>query len=325
MKSDAIAVIGAAGHTGKFVVAELARRGVPTIAIARKDADVHDPASLDRALAGAGAIINVAGPFLDTAAPVIDAALRSGIHYLDVTAEQPSARSTFERYDDAARSRGIAILPAAGFYGGLGDLLATAAIADWTAVDDLTIFIALDSWLPTEGTRKTGARNTTPRVVLSAGSLRQLQQPRTQDWEFPPPFGKQEVVEVPLSETILIARHLPAAEMRNFINVTPLNDLKNPSTPPPTADDERGRSSQVFAIEAVARRNGESRRVAAHGRDIYAITAPLVVEAAQRLLKEGRASRAGCFALGERFDAADFLLSLAPDLTLCSPKIRLDV
>jgi len=39
-------------------------------------ASVDDPASLDRAPSGAVAVINCAGPFIDTAGPVIDAALR---------------------------------------------------------------------------------------------------------------------------------------------------------------------------------------------------------------------------------------------------------
>ena len=53
-------------------------------------ASVDDPASLDRAISGAAAVINCAGPFMDTAAPLIEAAIRGRIHYLDVTAEQPA-------------------------------------------------------------------------------------------------------------------------------------------------------------------------------------------------------------------------------------------
>jgi len=59
-----------------------------------------------------------AGPFLDTAAPVVDAESRGGCSYVDVTAEQASARSTFETYDEAARAAGVTVIPAARFYGG---------------------------------------------------------------------------------------------------------------------------------------------------------------------------------------------------------------
>jgi hypothetical protein len=48
------------------------------------------------------------------------------------------------------------------------------------------------------------------------------------------------------------------------------------------------------------------------GRDIYAFTAPLVVEAAQRIL-EGAADGVGVLAPGEVFDAPAFLRALAPE------------
>ena len=91
-----IAVFGASGHTGRFIVAQLLRRGFAPIAIGRniakmteagltesgvpiRTASIDDPASLDRSLAGAAAVINCAGPFLDTADAVAAAALRARI------------------------------------------------------------------------------------------------------------------------------------------------------------------------------------------------------------------------------------------------------
>jgi hypothetical protein len=54
----------------------------------------------------------------------------------------------------------------------------------------------------------------------------------------------------------------------------------------------------------------------ASGRDIYAVTAPLVVEAAFRILA-GAGDTAGVASVGARFDAKDFLSSLSPQhLTL---------
>jgi hypothetical protein len=50
----------------------------------------------------------------------------------------------------------------------------------------------------------------------------------------------------------------------------------------------------------------------ARGRDIYAVTAPIVVEAAVRIL-EGRVKATGAPAAGELFDARDFLDALSPD------------
>ncbi len=66
------------------------------------------------------------------------------------------------------KDKGIIILPAMGFYGGLADLLATAAMAGWETADAIDIAIALDSWEPTPGTRLTGKRNTYRRLVLAS-------------------------------------------------------------------------------------------------------------------------------------------------------------
>lgn len=83
----AIAVYGAGGHTGRFVVGELLRRALPVVTVGRtpfrlpvdlpaRTALIDDPASLDRAFAGCGVVINCAGPFLDR--PALDVALEVG-------------------------------------------------------------------------------------------------------------------------------------------------------------------------------------------------------------------------------------------------------
>jgi uncharacterized protein YbjT (DUF2867 family) len=324
----AVAVFGAYGHTGRFVVSELQSRGLLPILAGRdaaklqavgnsypgsemRVATVDDPASLDRALSGAAAVINCAGPFIDTAAPLVEAALRAGIPYLDVSAEQASVLAVIERFADAARDAGVAVVPAMAFYGGLGDLLATAAMGDWTSVDEISVAVALDSWKPTRGTRLTGERNHGQRFIFRNHRLELADPPPARIWNFPVPFGSQEVVGLQLAETITISRHLETADIRAYINLTPLTDLRNPDTPEPTAADETGRSSQIFLMDAVARRGSEERHAIARGQDIYAVTAPIVVEAAERIIN-GTAKSTGVISAGQAFDARDFLASLSP-------------
>jgi hypothetical protein len=325
----AIAVFGAYGHTGRFVVAELCRRGWTPVLSGRdpgklealsiafptlecRPASVDDPAALDRAMAGAAAVINCAGPFLDTAQPLIEAALRARIGYLDVAAEQQAVLDTFERYADTARDAGIAVLPGMAFYGGLADLLATVAMGDWPDAEAIDVAVALDSWHPTLGTRLTGKRNRYRRRVIVNGQLDFLADPPpTRDWDFPPPFGTHAMVAAPLSETITISRHLRVQELQSYISLVALQDVRDPTTPPPVASDTSGRSSQQFAMEVIVRKAGESRRAAVSGRDIYAISAPLVVEAMERLL-DGRCRMSGVITAGEAFHARDFLAALTP-------------
>lgn len=329
MRSNQIVtVFGAYGHTGRFIVSELRQRGWTPILSGRDAAklkafgDAHpgsevrvaavdDPASLDRAISGAAAVINCAGPFLDTAAPVIEAALRAGIHYLDVAAEQAAVLAVFERFADAAREAAVVVAPAMAFYGGLGDLLATAAMGDWVAADEIRIAIALDSWKPTRGTRLTGARNPGRRFVFSNNRLERADPPPPRTWNFPAPFGPQDVVGLSFAETIIIPQHLRTPEIRAYLNLVAVTDVRNPDTPEPAAADESGRSSQIFLVDVIARRGSEERRATARGRDIYAITAPIVVEATERIVS-GLVATAGVVAAGEVFDARDFLRSLCP-------------
>jgi hypothetical protein len=159
----------------------------------------------------------------------------------------------------------------------------------------------------------TGKRNTARRFVISNDKLEFLADPPpTAVWDFPPPFGKQNVVGLPFSEIITISSHLQVAEIHSYINLAPLRDVRDPNTPAPVAADESGRSSQIFLIDVIALKGSEERRATARGRDIYAITAPIVVEATERIL-EGRFKRTGVASVGDLFDAQDFLESLSPE------------
>jgi hypothetical protein len=311
-----VAVMGARGHTGSFVIAELRRRGMAPIPCDRGT-------SLDLALQGADAVINCAGPFAATAARVIESAIRAGIPYLDVTAEIEVVTDTFAHYVSAA----IPIVPAAAFYGGLGDLLATAAMGDWLAADDLTIAYALSSWRPTPGTRATGRvsaeRRDGRRIAYTGGRLqfREGEAPRT-TWAFPAPIGTRPVIgEVTMADSATIPTHLDVAEISTYMSSNAIEDLSAPDLTGPVAVDERGRSAQTFLVEVVARSGDAERRAVASGRDIYAVTAPLVVEAAVRVLA-GAGDTAGVASVGARFDAEDFLEALSPDhLTFVDKRI----
>ncbi len=329
-----VTVFGAYGHTGRFVVSELHKRGWTPILSGRDPdklnalGDVHpgldlrpacvdDAASLDRALVGATSVINCAGPFARTSAPLIEAALRAKIPYLDVAAEIEANADTFKQFADRAREAGIVIVPAMAFYGGLGDLLATAAMGEWKAADEICIAYALSSWKPTLGTRATTQvsrqRRGGRRIVFSNHRF----EFRTDDapilnWTFPAPIGTQAVMgEFTMTDSVTIPRHLRSPEIRTYMTLKPLKDLDDPDLSPPPATDKSGRSAQTFLIEVVARLGSEERRAVASGRDIYAITAPIVVEAARRVVSMHPA-RAGVFAAGEIFDARDFLRSLCP-------------
>lgn len=328
--SQTIAVYGAYGHTGRFVIAQLRRRGLtPRLCgrdaaklqaladaypdLDRRQAAIDAPHELDRMLDGCAAVINCAGPFLDTAAPVLEAALRAGLPYLDLCAEQGAALDLVAGYDQPVRDAGLIAIPAMAFFGGLADLLATAAFGDWAQADAIETAVALDRWHPTLGTRLTGQRNQRPRLVIANAELALLPLPAaTRDWTFPAPFGVQPTLALPFSEIASYARHLRCARADSYMNLAAVQDVRDPDTPTPSAVDADGLSAQRYAVEVRVHRQGRRRSASAQGRDIYAVSAPLIVEALVRIL-DGRSRATGVVAPGQAFDAADFLSSL-PDL-----------
>jgi len=61
-----------------------------------------------------------------------------------------------------------------------------------------------------------------------------------------------------------------------------------------------------------ARKGRDERRAWARGRDVYAITAPIVVEAAERAVA-GLTKRCGVAAAADAFDAREVLGALCPE------------
>jgi hypothetical protein len=323
------------------VVAELRERGYVPLLLGRDreklqaltrafpdspqhHAPVDDPALLDRALQSAEAVINTAGPFATTAGPVIEAALRAGIPYVDVAAEIEANIDTFTHFAERAQAAGIVVLPAMAFFGGLGDLLVTAAMDGWTSADEAHIAYGLSNWHPTAGTLAAGAVSTQRRGgrrVRYANAQLQYHDdaPSTLEWPFPAPLGPRSVIsEFTMADVVTIPSHLAIPQVRTYMTTNAASDLLAPNPTAPMAVDERGRSGQTFVVDVLVRSGGTQRRLAATGRDIYAISAPLAVEAVNRILT-GRTRTTGVASAGTVFDAPDFLDALSAHLTIHAP------
>ena len=123
-------VYGAYGYTGRLVVQRALVRGVRPVLAGRQRAplvemaerlglehrvcDLDDPGGLDQVLWGGGVVAHCAGPFSATAAPMVDACLRTGTHYLDITGEIDVFEAILARGPEAAAA-GVVLLPGAGF------------------------------------------------------------------------------------------------------------------------------------------------------------------------------------------------------------------
>ncbi|WP_225332828.1 saccharopine dehydrogenase family protein [Halomicrobium urmianum] len=76
--------------------------------------DLSDPVAVAGALDGFDCVLNCAGPFSDTALPLVEGCLETGTDYVDVTGEIPVIERVRE-YDREATDAGVTLLPSVGF------------------------------------------------------------------------------------------------------------------------------------------------------------------------------------------------------------------
>jgi len=123
-------IYGANGYTGGLIARLAVERGLRPILGGRNPTQIiveanglglphrtftlESPAALDAALEGVSVVLHCAGPFVHTARPMVEACLRRGIHYIDITGELAVFESLAAR-DREFRQRGIMVLPGAGF------------------------------------------------------------------------------------------------------------------------------------------------------------------------------------------------------------------
>jgi short subunit dehydrogenase-like uncharacterized protein len=121
---------GANGYTGQLIARHAKDYGLTPVLSGRNELkikplaeelgceylvlDLHDAEKLDEALHDFEVVLHAAGPFFLTARPMMEACLRTGTHYLDITGEI----SVFEmahRLGNEANSALIMLMPGVGF------------------------------------------------------------------------------------------------------------------------------------------------------------------------------------------------------------------
>lgn len=124
-------IYGATGYTGTLIVHEAARRGLDFEIAGRSEEKlaalaaelnvpyhvfpVDDIDGWKKSLEGKTALLNIAGPFSETAPQAMDAAIQFKVHYVDITAEVDIYRLA-ESKDAAAKAAGIMLMSGAGLF-----------------------------------------------------------------------------------------------------------------------------------------------------------------------------------------------------------------
>jgi short subunit dehydrogenase-like uncharacterized protein len=128
--SGAWLLYGASGYTGELIARRARTQGARPVLAGRSAGAVSglagelgfehrvfaldDAPAIARGLEGMKAVLHCAGPFSRTAAPMVEASLKAGVHYLDITGEIDVFEARAAR-DAAARAAGVTLLPGVGF------------------------------------------------------------------------------------------------------------------------------------------------------------------------------------------------------------------
>lgn len=320
-----IVLFGATGYTGRLTAAALGGAGADFTLLGR-DArrlnevagdtgaadtkvvtDASDVDALVRAIEGAKVLITCVGPFLQHGRPVVEAALRAGVHYVDSTGEGPFIDGLIAEHDGAARAAGVVLAPAFGFDEAPGDV-AVAMATEGLERPEVTVTYAVPS------TASRGTLRSIPAIVASrgpfirAGSTEWVGAGERDRWSpMPEPLGPKRAVSFPLALLRLAPLHVDLEGFETYVTTgnagwaalrlgrpalgaltwSPVRAAVNALADHlPEGPSDRQRQAR-WTILAEARSQETRRNVTVTGTDAYGLTGETLAAAAMHLAADG--------------------------------------
>ncbi|WP_408959489.1 saccharopine dehydrogenase family protein [Natrinema sp. 74] len=343
---DSLLVYGSYGYTGRLIAREAVARGGSPVVAGRDGRAVAEQAdrlgvegrtfdlesaALESHLASFDAVLNCAGPFVDTAGPLVEACLETGTDYLDITGEFAAFESLRQR-DAAAREAGLTLLPGVGFDVVPSDCLAAFLADRLSDADQLCLGVKVGGGL-SRGTAKTLVDHLgSGGVVRRNGRLIRVPTAfRTREIDFGD--GPEHAVTIPWGD-IVTAAHTTGIESVEVYAAAPPWTTKGLSAVDSLGwllerrsverllewvidarldgPDERelATGSAVVWGEATDRATGQRARARLRTPNPYALTAESAVTAAERVLGDRHRIPSGFQTPASAF-GSEFALELA--------------
>ncbi|WP_371526024.1 saccharopine dehydrogenase NADP-binding domain-containing protein [Streptomyces sp. NBC_01283] len=331
MTKPLFAIYGAYGHTGRLVASELLARDAELLLVGRdaealralageldagvrvstRTAAVDDAPALREVMTDADVLIQCAGPFAVTGAPVAAAAAEAGCHYIDHALEPHHVKGVFDTAQATAQRTGAVMIPGLSFYGGLGDLLAGAVSDGIAGIDRIVVAYAVNGWRLTTGAKNTATRllAETERLTFGDGVLHAgYVEPRNAVFPFPPPLGPRSMIApFPSSEVVTVPRHVPARAIDLMLSTSAFEAAEAFDSEHIGAA-ERAETDFTVAVQAMWEGGGVAGQLT--GRDLWRAGALASVEGAVRIAEGRGPTKTGVLAPGEAFPAEPFLREL---------------
>lgn len=175
-----VLIYGASGYTGKLVAECLSKRNIPYYFAGRNpeklaaslkiveerlghkaDATVvqanNTVEELTPLFREVDVVINVAGPFMQLAWPVVEACLETNTHYLDTTGEQDFVIAVRDKYNEAFAAKNLLLSPANSYMWCAGALAIEVAL-ETEGVDSVDLTYQINDALPSQASTKSFIR-----------------------------------------------------------------------------------------------------------------------------------------------------------------------
>ncbi len=322
---NTLMIYGAAGYTGGMAAARAASAGLALVVAGReKDrmklealADrlgasvrlfsLDDPDAIVASLTGISALLNAAGPFANTAEPLMSAAIHAGIHYLDFSAELDTYREAIA-LDAQARAAGVMLLPGSGGSVAMLGSLAGHAVARVEKAWKISIALHVAGAM-SRGSAISASQNTSPETLhLVGGELVTRNPDGFRDFDFG--RGPQSSFPVTLPDLVTIHHATGVSDIETFVHVTagafPTGDVKDLPAGPSLEEREASRYHASVEVTDADRTVVRSVLDTVNG---YTFTSMAAAEAARRVLvgkvRPGFQTPAGVFGNGFAETIAD--------------------
>ncbi|KAI0437504.1 hypothetical protein F4803DRAFT_555954 [Xylaria telfairii] len=247
-------------------------------------------------------LLNCAGPFGETAAPLMEACVEQGVHYLDFSAELHSYQVA-EKLDGKARRSGIMLLPGCG--GSVAMLGCLTLHALQNAEQAISIDIALCVAGPmSRGSAISAAASLSPDCLQRRdGAMVRQDINNTKQFDFDDGHGPVACFPVTLPDLITIWKSARVPNIRTLVRTSagsfPTTNLA--ALPDgPTAEERK--TNPYHAAVIITEQDNNTKRAVLHTVNGYTFTGMASIEAAKRVLtgevKEGFQTPAEVFGKG---------------------------
>lgn len=237
-----ILILGAYGLAGRGITARLARDTAAHLIAAGRNQDkltdlVHGVdaehpvdallldathrAAVQEACADVDFVINAVGPYARHGADIARAVIETGTPYIDCANEQVHYRR-LEELDDLAKEKGVPLVTGAGAIPGCSTLLALYLAKQFPDTTGIHC-----CWLQYRHAFEESGLGSTMGGILEAsegsadwidGRLQPVVMGQVAEtFDFPEPFGRMRVLEIPTLDALVIPKHAAVRDQRNWI------------------------------------------------------------------------------------------------------------